>query len=392
MLPAERIRKAARGLATMLTSSVKVNAVVTLARSHPKIAAAQEQFDRDNWLLNTRLGAVNLRTGEVREHRRDDYCTKITPVGPVKMGNVEVRQVPTPDHGLGNSTGSLQVRRCVASVNEPNREIRQDLHDKEVEGLVEYLLRLYGYCLTGDVRAHILILEIGEGGNGKGVLNDLMSVHVFGQRARDGYCCEMPMEALIAPKGGERHPTELMDLWHSRLAIARESEKTPVGMKAGSKNSPAVIPSRPVTCGKTSWNSTPPTSYRIWSGQAHLARRISGRVAPSLHLIPFPQRFAHVADPNKHVLASNPSLIDELVTEAPGVLFKLIAALADTLKKRDFKIPATVAAARGTTLFTGYRRSVARRLLRYDQSQRTHHTQRTLASWQPWAKNITSGS
>jgi len=27
-----------------------------------------------------------------------------------------------------------------------------------------------------------------------------MSVHVFGQRARDGYCCEMPMEALIAPK------------------------------------------------------------------------------------------------------------------------------------------------------------------------------------------------
>jgi len=48
---------------------------------------------------------------------------------------------------------------CVASVNEPNREIRQDLHDKEVEGLVEYLLRLYGYCLTGDVRAHILILK-----------------------------------------------------------------------------------------------------------------------------------------------------------------------------------------------------------------------------------------
>ena len=64
------------------------------------------------------------------------------------------------------------------------------------------------------------------------------------------------------------------------------------------------------------------------------------------------QRFAHVADPTKQVLAANPSLIDDLAAEAPGGLFKLIAGLGRYLKKRDFTIPATVAAASRDYLFS----------------------------------------
>jgi putative DNA primase/helicase len=384
----ERIRKAARALATSLTSSDKVYAVVTLTRSHPKIAATQEQFDRDNWLLNTPLGAVKLRTGEIREHRRDDYCTKITSVGPVEMDTPKFDKFLRQIMGSEIPPEACKCAACVASVNEPNMEIRQALHDAEVEALVEYLWRLYGYCLTGDVRAHILVVEIGEGGNGKGVLNDFMSVHIFGQRARDGYSCEMPMEALIAPKGGDRHPTELMDLWHSRLAIARESEEDTRWNEGRVKKLSGGDPIKARHM-RQDFVEFDATHKLIVFGQVKPTLRGASQAAwlRRLHLIPFPQRFAHVADPTKHVLAANPSLIDELATEAPGVLFKLLAALGRYLKKRDFKMPATVAAASRDYLFS---QDIVGQWLA-DCCDTTNPNERSTlkelwVSWQPWAE------
>ena len=44
-------------------------------------ATTIEQWDADAWLLNTPAGTVDLRTGELNDHRREQYLTKITAAG-----------------------------------------------------------------------------------------------------------------------------------------------------------------------------------------------------------------------------------------------------------------------------------------------------------------------
>lgn len=57
----------------------RLRAIITLAQSEPGIPIAPNDFDRDPWLLNCQNGTVDLHTGELREHRQEDYCTKIVP-------------------------------------------------------------------------------------------------------------------------------------------------------------------------------------------------------------------------------------------------------------------------------------------------------------------------
>jgi putative DNA primase/helicase len=84
--------------------------------------------------------------------------------------------------------------------------------------LIDYLQRMAGYCLTGDVSEHALFFIYGAGGNGKGVfLNTLTAV--FGD-----YITVSSMETFAASRG-ERHPTDLAMLAGARLVTAQETEE-----------------------------------------------------------------------------------------------------------------------------------------------------------------------
>ena len=65
-----------------LASKVTSAAVERLAAADRRHAATVEQWDCDPWLLNTPTGTIDLHTGQIREHRRTDYLTKITAAGP----------------------------------------------------------------------------------------------------------------------------------------------------------------------------------------------------------------------------------------------------------------------------------------------------------------------
>ena len=69
-------------VAGMLASAKTVAAVERLAKADRRIAATIDQWDADPWLLNSPDGVIDLRTGQRRAHRPDDYMTKITAVGP----------------------------------------------------------------------------------------------------------------------------------------------------------------------------------------------------------------------------------------------------------------------------------------------------------------------
>lgn len=172
-------------IAQDLTAAKKVAAVVTLARADRRLAATVEQWDSNPWLLNTPGGVIDLRTGQARPHRQDDYHTKITAVAP---GGECPRWLAFLDHITGG--------------------------DKQLQ---LYLQRLAGYALTGLTREHVFAFIYGPGGNGKSVfLSTLAGI-------LDSYATSAPVETFIASHT-ERHPTDLASLRGARLVTAVETE------------------------------------------------------------------------------------------------------------------------------------------------------------------------
>jgi putative DNA primase/helicase len=175
-------------IARQIASAKTIASVEKLARSDPQHAAVPEAFDSDIFLLNTPGGTVDLRNGQLRPHRREDMLSLMTAVSPDE----------------DSEDGTLQ-------------KFLQDitLEDEELEG---YLRRLIGYCLTGDVRDHVLVFCHGGGANGKSTFLDMV-LYVLGDYAR-----QIPTETLMEARG-ERHPTEIANLKGVRLAVSSEVEE-----------------------------------------------------------------------------------------------------------------------------------------------------------------------
>ena len=111
-------------VATAIASAKSVAAVDRLARADSRLAATIEQWDADPWSLNTPRGVVDLKTGDLRSHRPDDYMTKIAAVEP-----------------SGDCPLFMAFLDRIAG------------GDRE---LVAYLRRVFGYALTGHTREHAL--------------------------------------------------------------------------------------------------------------------------------------------------------------------------------------------------------------------------------------------
>lgn len=73
-------RKAMRQHALKSESASRIRSMLELARSEPEVAATSEIFDADALLLNTKNGTLNLQTGELQEHRREDLIMRTVPV------------------------------------------------------------------------------------------------------------------------------------------------------------------------------------------------------------------------------------------------------------------------------------------------------------------------
>ena len=166
-------------------SEGKLRAMIGLAQSEPGIPVLPEEMDASADLLNVLNGTIDLRTGELREHRREDLITKVAPV--------------EYDPGAPAPTWAATLERVL-----PSEEVRA------------FFKRLCGYAITGDVSEHVLPVLYGTGANGKStVLNALLeAVGEYGMQAAP--------DLLIAKSGG--HPTEVADLFGMRLVASIEVE------------------------------------------------------------------------------------------------------------------------------------------------------------------------
>lgn len=163
------------------------SAMTALAKKEPGIAIQPNAFDADIWLFNCLNGTIDLQTGKLREHRREDLITKLAPV----------RYDPT-----GKCPRFLKFLDEIMIGN---------------ESLILWLQRFLGMCLTGDIREQVFPIFHGDGQNGKSVLIDTIKF-VMGD-----YAADAPPE-LVETKQHSGHPTEIDDLRGRRLVIASETE------------------------------------------------------------------------------------------------------------------------------------------------------------------------
>tara|TARA_R100001594_G_scaffold84130_1_gene118629 strand:- start:120 stop:1361 length:1242 start_codon:yes stop_codon:yes gene_type:complete len=168
----------------------RVRAMVSLARTEPGIGVTSNVWDADPLLLNLENGTLNLESGELKEHRKEDLITKVCNV------------------------------RFDAEAEAPlwTSFVRQIL--LENEELISYVQRACGSMLTADTSDQVLFFLLGTGANGKSTFLNVL------QRIMGTYSRQAAPELLATKRNGEsQHPTGIADLQGSRFVVSAEIER-----------------------------------------------------------------------------------------------------------------------------------------------------------------------
>lgn len=168
-------------------SAQRIKALAELAATEEEISLVADQLDADPWLFNVENGTLDLRTGELRPHRKEDLLTKLAPV--------EYRP-------------NARCERWLRLLKEVTNK------DKDLQ---DYLQRIAGYALTGSTKEQCFFFAFGRGGNGKGTfLNTLRKL--LGE-----YAQQADFNTFLARRG-EGPRNDLARLRSARFVVASESQ------------------------------------------------------------------------------------------------------------------------------------------------------------------------
>ena len=231
----DKRRSAVAAFALGSESARRLDAMVRLARC--RLPVTPEQLDRDPWLLNCGNGTLDLRTAELRPHRRDDLLTKLAPV----------------DFDPGAVCPLWEA--FLDRVMEGNA------------GLVDFLQRAVGYSLTGSVAEQVLFLLHGVGANGK-------STFIETVRALLGdYSTQADFTTFLSQRG-EGVRNDVARLVGARFVSAVEAEGGGRWPRRWSSSSPGATRSPRGSCsrsssssGRSSSSGWPPTPGRLSGGR-----------------------------------------------------------------------------------------------------------------------------
>ena len=260
-------------LASTIASAKTVSAIERLARADRRHATRTQDWDANEWLLNTPGGTVDLATGQLRSHDRADLITKITSVAP------------------GGD--------CPLWLKFLGRVFNGDA------GLISFAQRMLGYSLTGSIRDHALFFLYGTGGNGKGVF--LNTWH----RIMADYSRVASMETFVASKT-ERHPTDLAMLRGARTVIAQETEEGQRWAESRIKNLTGGDPISARFMRQDFFTFEPSFKLMIAGNHKPSLRNVDEAVRRRFNLIPFT-----VTIPKAE---RDPHLPEKLEAEWPGIL------------------------------------------------------------------------
>lgn len=165
----------------------RIDAMIDLASSETGIPVLPDELDTDHWLLNVQNGTVDLRTGELRGHQREDLITRVLPVE------------YDPEASAPAFLSFLE--RIFAG----NLE------------LIAFVRRVAGYILTGDTSEQCIFIFHGTGANGKSTLIKIL-IDLLGE-----YASQTSTDTLLA-KRNDTVPNDIAALRGARLVAATETE------------------------------------------------------------------------------------------------------------------------------------------------------------------------
>jgi putative DNA primase/helicase len=282
--------EAVKGWARKSLAAPRINAMVDMARSEPGVPILPKDLDRDPWLLNCPNGALELQTGTLREHRREDLITKLCPVE-------------------YDPAAKAPTWECFL----------ESIFQGDAE-LVLFVQRLLGMCLTGEVREHVLPVFWGQGANGKSTL-----VNAVLEMLGPDYAIKAAPEILMA-RHGERHPTELADLFGRRLVVCSE---TPQGRRLNEALVKDLTGGEPIRARRMKedvWEFVPTHKVILCTNHKPAVLGTDEGIWRRLRLLPFEVTFWDPDDPNKHrmnlpaALRQDKDLPGKLCMELSGIL------------------------------------------------------------------------
>jgi putative DNA primase/helicase len=185
-LPAGAPQKALAEHALRSQKAERLRGMIDLAQSDPAVALVPADFDADPWLLTVHNGTLELRTGQLREHRRGDLITKLAPV--------------TYDPAATSDVWT----RFLADATQDNAD------------LIAFLQRCVGYSLTGSTREEVLFFLLGPEASGKSTFAEAIKATLGDyQRTAD-------FETFLQKRGDRGISNDIAALAGARLVVSTE--------------------------------------------------------------------------------------------------------------------------------------------------------------------------
>jgi putative DNA primase/helicase len=253
-----------------------------IGEARPYLEIRSQLLDTNPDLLNFRNGTLDLKTGQLREHRREDYITK--------MVHYDYR----PEAQCPTFMGFL--RRITA--NHP--------------GLVPYLQKAFGYSLTGHTIEKAVFFLHGRGNNGKSTL-----LSTF-RNLLDEYAVLLQVDSLMVRQENNNSQADIADLRGARFVMTSETEE-------GQRLAEGKL--KRITQGMGNIKATRkyenpiefPETHKLWIDANHLpiVRGTDNAIWNRLHPVPFDVTILP-AEQDKELPA-------KLLAEAEGILAWAVA-------------------------------------------------------------------
>jgi putative DNA primase/helicase len=262
----------------------RITASLELVRSEPGIPILPDQMDTDHFLLNCPNGSVDLRTGQLREHKKEDYLTGLCPVA------------------YNPKAEAPRFQQFLVDIF-------------KWPAFIRYMQRLLGYCLTGDVREQILPIFWGSGANGKSTLINLV-LAVLGE----DYAIKASRDLFMVRKA-DGHPAQIARLFGKRVVVATETQE-------GGRLDEGLV--KELTGGdkmaarrmrENWWQFSPTHKAILVTNHKQEIRGTDHAIWRRIRLVPFEVSFSEGQQDKK--------LPGTLLAEAPGVLAWLVRGCLD---------------------------------------------------------------
>jgi putative DNA primase/helicase len=246
-----------------------------LKQSAQSVPVLPEDFDRHKLLLNVPNGTVDLNTGQIQTHNRNDFITKVT--------YTEYKQHSAP---------------------------RWELFLDEIFGgdreLIRYIQKAVGYSLTGETSEDCVFFCFGQGRNGKSTFLEAIR-WILGD-----YAANIQPESIMVKAMSSSNTGDIARLRGARFVTCSEPGE---GMRLNEGLVKQLTGGDVITASKKyedEFEFHP--EFKLWMSTNHkpIIRGTDLGIWSRVRLIPFTQTFA-LKDCDK-------ALPHKLRQEAPGIL------------------------------------------------------------------------